>query len=78
MGYWKIIISLKDGQEGFRQAAFVFPQNARRKAKIVKYVSTIDNIEKRTGLDFLWELPDDAEEKVEGDRNEQWVQESFK
>ena len=44
-----------------------FPEddNAGRKAKLKKYLTSVDNIEQLTGLDFLTSLDDSLEEKLE-------------
>ena len=41
------------------------------------YLTTIDVIEGRTGLDVLWELPDDVEDRVERELNEGWARRYF-
>lgn len=56
-----------DEMEGgrLRSQAFVFPQDAPVHASPAGYRATIDEIERRTGLDLLHELPDPAEAELE-------------
>lgn len=63
-GYWKIVILPGKGSS-FETAAFIFPQETPRDAKVLSYLTTIRTIEKKTGLDFLWLLEDNLENKVE-------------
>ena len=41
------------------------------------YLVAIDDVEKRSGLDVLWELPDELEGRVESAKNVKWVKEVF-
>ncbi len=62
-GYWKIIIV--DDSGTLRTAAFIMNQNTPRTANIAHHLVTINTVEQRSGLDFLWELPDNTENAVE-------------
>ena len=55
----------EDEQGRVRAAAFLFPQDTPAEAPLDQYLTTIDEIERRTGLDFLAELPDPAENALE-------------
>lgn len=59
---YMIIVDESDGR--LRAQAFIFPQEPG-KPQLDSYLTTIDEIERRTGLDFLAELPDDAENALE-------------
>jgi endonuclease G, mitochondrial len=62
---------LVDESEGkVRTQAFIMPQSADENDAPEKFLSTIDEIETRTGLDFLSELPDEAENALEARRVE--------
>ena len=50
-------------------------QDTPRTANIVDHLATIDTVEQRRGLDFLWELPDDRENALESTVASSWVQE---
>lgn len=60
--FYMIIVDESDGR--VRTQAFLFPQEQSR-AELNRYLVTIDEIERRTGLDFLPALPDDAETALE-------------
>ena len=45
--------------------AFLMPQNARGNEPLTRYVTTVDNIEQLTGLDFFSNLDDCIENKLE-------------
>lgn len=51
-----------------RVEAFLFPQDTPENAALADYVTTVDEIETRTGLDLLSELPDEAEGAIESRR----------
>lgn len=60
---YMIIIDENEGR--VRAAAFVFPQEVPAEARLDDFLTTIDEVERRTGLDFLSELPDPAESVLE-------------
>jgi endonuclease G len=74
--YWKIVILPGTGDK-FDAAAFIFPQETPRRAKILTKLTTIREIEKRSGLNFLWMLPDDLENKVETNENRTFAEKYF-
>jgi endonuclease G, mitochondrial len=65
--FYMIIVDESDGR--VRAASFVFPQEATA-GELERYLVAIDEIERRTGLDFLMELPDDAENALESKKIE--------
>ena len=75
-GYWRIIVHQSDAGE-INAAAFLFDQYTRRNARVIDYLITINEIEERTGLDFLWMLDDAVEESIESDRNLSWARKFF-
>jgi len=60
--YYKIIA--KGSSDDIKAIAFLM-ENKPSSKPIEKFVVTIDNIEKRTGIDFFSELPDEVEDKLE-------------
>ena len=62
---YMIIVDESDGR--VRTTAYLFPQDPVS-TQLDSYLSSIDEIERRTGLDFLAELPDDAENTLEARR----------
>jgi len=78
-GYWKIFIYNKNSKDinSLMTASFIFPQDTPSKVNILDYMVTIDEVEKRSCLDVLWELPDNIEDKVESARNLTWASKHF-
>ncbi|MCB2156748.1 DNA/RNA non-specific endonuclease [bacterium] len=72
-GYWKIVCVANDKGMPQQGAAFFFDQETPRNSPLSDHVTTIDEIEQRTGLDFLWELDDPMEDAIERDANADWV-----
>ncbi len=65
---YMIIVDESEGR--VRGAAFLFPQETPAEAALDDHLVSIDEIERRTGLDFLTELPDPAETALEARRLE--------
>jgi endonuclease G len=61
--FYMIVVDESDGR--VRAEAFLFPQETPAAARMDDYIASIDEIERRTGLDFLSELPDAAENALE-------------
>ena len=64
--FFLIVIDETEGK--LRTLAFVVPQEAATTDDPGRYVTSIDEIQRRTGLDFLTELDDVAEKQVEAQR----------
>lgn len=75
--YWKVVI-LVTGQNSFEHAAFIMTQESGRRDAVLSKLTTIDEVEKQSGLDLLWELPDTEEQAVESDKNSSWAAKWFK
>lgn len=60
--YYKIIA--RGIEEDPEVIAFLIPHNESRKP-LREFVVSVDEVEKATGIDFLHELPDDIEDKLE-------------
>ena len=71
-GYWKIVVADDDGT--LKYAAFIMGQDTPRDTNFADHVVTIRQIENRSGLDFLWELPDFEEQAIELTNGLNWVQ----
>jgi endonuclease G len=76
-GYWKIII-IPITQRKFEAVAFIFTQDVDYSDKVIDHVVSIDEIEKRSKLDFLWQLDDKIEEQVEKEPNRKIANKFFK
>lgn len=66
--FYMIVVDESGGR--VRTAAFLFSQETPATAPLEDYLTSVDEIERRTGLDFLHELPDAAEEELEVRRAE--------
>lgn len=66
--FFMIVIDESDGR--VRAEAFVFPQEAPAGAELDRFTVSVDEVEKRTGFDFLHELEDGAEDALEAKRVE--------
>jgi endonuclease G len=60
-----------------RAAAFIMGQIAPRTSPIMGYLTTVDEIEQRSGLDFFWQLPAAEQNVIESTKNEAWFLEWF-
>ena len=63
--FYKIIVDEENGH--IRVLAFTMPQgvDSGDKDRLAKFLSSVDEIERQTGLDFLYELPDEIEDALE-------------
>jgi endonuclease G len=69
--FYKTLVSFKDGE--VRGIAFVIP-NEKSKKPIFSYVTSIDEVEKITGIDFYHDLDKFIQDKVEANRDvKKWV-----
>ncbi len=66
--FFMIVVDENEGR--VRTAAFLLPQDLPDGATLPDYLVSIDEIEMRTGLDFLHELPDAAEALLEAKKIE--------
>lgn len=64
------MILLDESAGRVRATAYLFPQQTPPDGRLDDYLVTIDELERRTGLDFCPELPDDAETALEARRAE--------
>jgi len=71
-GFWKIV-AVPDGGV-LRVAAFIMEQNTPRTAPVIDHLTTVDEVEQRSGLDFFRQLPDAEENAMEAAKNLSWAQ----
>ena len=71
-GYWKAVI-VPTSSKIFEHAAFIMEQDSGRKDAVKSKAVMIDEVERRSGLDLLWELEDDVEAATEADKNTAWI-----
>jgi endonuclease G len=62
--FYKIYVGIKKNKAP-KTLAFIMPQNVKGNESFMKFVTTIDEVEKQTGLDFLTKLDDKLEDKLE-------------
>ncbi len=66
-GFWKIIlVPQKPLPDSLLAFAFIFDQETGRREHFLDHLVSINEVERRSGLDFLHELPDTLEERIEG------------
>lgn len=58
--FFKVILSCQP----YKAIAFIYENQARHKP-MIKCVTTVDDVEKMTGIDFFHQLPDKIEKRVE-------------
>jgi len=75
-GYWKIIC-VPINNKKFEHVAFIFEQVVDKNKKLIEHLATIDEVESRSGLDFLWMLDDQIEIKIEKELNKKWAVKFF-
>ncbi|MBV5277849.1 MAG: DNA/RNA non-specific endonuclease [Campylobacteraceae bacterium] len=64
--FYKIFIGIKE-DKSVRALSFIMPQTVKPHDRIEKYMVSINEIEKQSGFDFLHELEDTMEEKIESE-----------
>lgn len=68
-GLFKIVIKQNDFSNDLDVLAFIYPQIGagyyNKEYKHSRYLTSVDEIELMTGLDFLTILPDDVEDRIE-------------
>lgn len=63
---FKIIIREENGQQ--KVLAFEMPQDVTGNEQLNKFLTSVRDVEANTGLDFLNELPDDVEGRIETEK----------
>lgn len=71
--FYKIYVGIKENGE-IKTLAFIIPQNAKANDPLEKYLVSIDEVERRSGLDFFYELDDTLEALLEKEiDNNNWL-----
>lgn len=63
--FFKVVLCMNKRPKAL---GFIYP-NEGTHHKMNHYVTTVDDVEKQTGIDFFYNLPDDIETKVEAESN---------
>ena len=73
IAFYKILIKPTTPEEPAKILAFVFPQNAKANANLMTFITSVDDIEQQTGIDFFSKLEDDFEATLEANKTpEAW------
>jgi endonuclease G, mitochondrial len=70
--YYKIIVSCNTKLTSLDAIAFILPHKDLGATPIENYISTIDEVEKETGLNFLPDLTTQVQNKLEAKKAEMW------
>ncbi len=63
--FYKILIKPTAPGKPAIALAFIFPQNAKKNVNLMTFVTSVDEIEAQTGIDFFSKLEDDVEDALE-------------
>lgn len=69
--FFKILLDEQDNK--VRALAFILPQDVTGKESLTDFLTSIDEIERRTGLNFLEPMTDLYEDKLEAEITSMWV-----
>ncbi len=61
--FYKILVDEMDGD--VRTRAYIIPQSVEGDENPEQFLTTVDEVEKQTGLDFLWQFSDGHEAEIE-------------
>jgi len=75
-GYWKIV-TVVESDNSFNTASFIFNQDTPRNELVIDHLTTLDDIETRSGLDFFRELDDIDEATLQSETHQQWASQYF-
>lgn len=71
--FYKILIKPSSQAMPAKALAFIFPQTAKANASLMTFVTTIDEVEQQTGIDFFHKLDDEFEDNLEASKTpEAW------
>ncbi len=63
--YFKALLVWHEGR--YHAIAFLIPNEEQMEGVFMDYALSVDDLEQRLDCDFFWRLPDDVEERVEGE-----------
>jgi endonuclease G len=70
--FYKIVVSVNTKSASLDAIAFIMPNKDLGAAPIKNYITTIDEVEKETGLNFLNGLPGPIEKPLEAKKAKMW------
>lgn len=72
-GYWKILFFRRGAPQRTYAAAFIFDQATPRRGNLADYLTSIAEVERRSGFRFLHELSADVQARLRQDAFEGWA-----
>lgn len=66
--FYKILIKPNEDLNSIKTLAFIFSQTAPINASLMQFLTTIDEVESQTGIDFLSALTDEVETTLEASK----------
>lgn len=66
--FYKVYIQ-SDEEGNLHTLAFIMPQDVYGNESLLKFVTTVDEVEQRTGLDFFKDLDDEIENRIEAQKD---------
>lgn len=70
--FYKIIVSCSSSGKALDAIAFILPNKKNSTIELQRYITTIDEIERETGLDFMHDLDDQIETRLEAKKSAIW------
>ncbi len=70
--FYKIVVSCTETGDNFDAIAFILPNQKNPDDMLPEFITSIDEIEKLTGLDFMAELDLDTQAKLEAKKASMW------
>lgn len=70
--FYKIIVSCTERGENLDAIAFILPNKKNPDNMLPQFITSIDNVEELTGLDFLHDLDDATENVLEAKKSKMW------
>jgi len=70
--FYKIIVSCTPEGKNLDAIAFILPNKPISSKMLKNYITTIDEVEKETNLDFLHDLNSQLQETLEAKKSEMW------
>ena len=70
--FYKIVVSCTEAGENLDAIAFILPNQKEPDSMLPQFITSIREIEKRTDLDFMHDLDDDVETRLETKKAEMW------
>lgn len=70
--FYKIVVSCTEEGDNLDAIAFILPNQKNPDDKLPEYITSIDEIERVTGLNFMAELDSNIQDKLEANKAKMW------